>query len=215
MGIDCSLNAFKADRKLGAEPPRLISVGRLIEKKAHLFTLRALAQLRERRPDIDFRFDIVGEGPDEAALKAEAARLKLMDRVTFHGALPHDRTLALLNAASVFVLPSVTAANGDMEGIPVSIMEAMAQGLLVISTFHSGIPELVEPGKEGILVPERDEAALSQKIEWALTHAECWPEFAKSARRKVELEFNRERLNRRLGDFYASVRPAVPSPQHR
>jgi colanic acid/amylovoran biosynthesis glycosyltransferase len=213
MGIDCTLNAFRAQRERGATAPRLISVGRLIEKKAHIFTLRALAQLRERRPDIDFRFDIVGEGPDEAVLKAEAARLSLLDRVTFHGALPHDRTLALLNAASVFVLPSVTASDGDMEGIPVSIMEAMAQGLLVISTFHSGIPELVEPGKEGILVPERDAAALSEKIEWALTHEDQWDAFARSARSKVENEFNRETLNRRLSDLYASVTPAAPSRQ--
>jgi colanic acid/amylovoran biosynthesis glycosyltransferase len=210
MGIDPERLAFRARSASDNGPVRLISVGRLIEKKGHRFTIQALAALRQRNPGLAFTLDIVGEGPEAADLKAEVARLGVADRVTFHGGLPHDRTLALLDAASIFVLPSVTAASGDMEGIPVSIMEAMAQGLVVVSTFHSGIAELVEDGKSGVLVPERDVPALADAIERILQHPDAWPEYARAGRRKVEAEFDRGKLNAALLEHYRSVATTRP-----
>ncbi|WP_395019651.1 glycosyltransferase [Dongia sp.] len=207
MGIDCPRNPFH-DRSGGG--PRLIATGRLIEKKGHTYTLRALALVKQRDPHLAFSLDIVGEGPQLARLQAEAVQLGLADRVTFHGGLPHGRTLELLNQASIFILPSVTATDGDVEGIPVAIMEAMAQGLPVISTFHSGIPELVEDGVSGLLVPERDVEALAAAIEAMLSTPQKWGEVGRAGRRKIESEFNGSALSRQLLELYKST---VTSPE--
>jgi colanic acid/amylovoran biosynthesis glycosyltransferase len=204
MGIDGARNPFR-DRSGGGERPRLIATGRLIEKKGHTYTLRALALVKQRDPGLAFSLDIVGEGPQMARLQAECAQLGLTEHVTFHGGLPHGQTLELLNRASIFVLPSVTATDGDVEGIPVAIMEAMAQGLPVISTFHSGIPELVEDGVSGLLVPERDVEALAAAITAMLTTPQKWGEVGRAGRRKIEAEFDGRTLSRRLLELYRSA----------
>lgn len=209
VGIDCSLNAF-LERRLdpGTNAPiKLISVGRLVEKKGHAYTLRALAQLRRERPDLSVTLDIVGEGDLMGALKRDASEFQLSDIVTFHGGLRHGRTLALLNKAAAFILPSVTSQNGDMEGIPVALMEAMARGMPVISTYHSGIPELVENGVSGFLVPERDVAALTKAIEESIESAPRWSEIGRAGRRMVEAEFNRQKLGLRLIEHYQELLP--------
>lgn len=205
MGIDCEGILYRNGHPTPGPSVRLISTGRLIEKKGHSYTLEALALLRQRRPELSFTLDIVGDGPDEPMLKAEACRLGLDGLVRFHGGLPHQRTLDLLQQASIFVLPSVTAANGDMEGIPVAIMEAMAVGLPVISTFHSGIPELVEDGVSGRLVPERNAEALANAIASMLVEPETWSCYGRAGRKKIEQEFNRHVLSTHLADLYWSA----------
>jgi colanic acid/amylovoran biosynthesis glycosyltransferase len=182
-------------------------VGRLIEKKGQIHLLRALAELRTRRPGLAFTLDLVGDGPDAALLRAEASQLTLDPCVRFHGSLPHKQVLALLESASIFVLPSVTASDGDMEGIPVALMEAMAQGLPVISTRHSGIPELVEEDVSGLLVPERDPLALSRAIETLLAAPETWPLYGAAGRRRVEAAFERKELDRTLRELYVRILP--------
>ncbi|HEX6118114.1 MAG TPA: glycosyltransferase [Dongiaceae bacterium] len=209
VGIDCSLNAFR-ERWLDSQPNvpvKLISIGRLVEKKGHTHTMRALAQLRRRRPDLAVTLDIVGEGDLKGALEKEAAELGLTDVLEFHGGLPHKETLALLNDASIFILPSVTGDDGDMEGIPVSLMEAMARGIPVISTYHSGIPELIEDGVNGFLVPERDDEALARSIERTIDSAPRWPEIGRAGRRTIEIDFNRQTLGRRLIEHYRDLLP--------
>jgi len=205
MGVDCDAIRFQERRPEPGAPIHLITTGRLIEKKAHAYTLQALALLRQRRPEQAFILDIVGEGPNEAMLKAETARLGLNEIVRFHGGLPHRRTLELLQQAEIFVLPSVTAGDGDMEGIPVAIMEAMAMGLVVVSTFHSGIPELVEDGVSGRLVPERDVEALADAIASIVADPQSWSRYGNAGRKKVESEFNRRVLIQRLAELYRSV----------
>jgi colanic acid/amylovoran biosynthesis glycosyltransferase len=205
MGIDCEAIRFMDRRLEPGAPVRLICTGRLIEKKAHTYTLQAMALLKQRDLGHSFSLDIVGEGPKEGELKAEAARLGIADRVRFHGGLPHRRTLELLQEASIFVLPSITASDGDMEGIPVAIMEAMAMGLPVVSTFHSGIPELVEDGVSGRLVPEHDVAALAEAITSIVETPERWTAFARAGRKKVEQDFNRRILSQNLGALYRTV----------
>jgi colanic acid/amylovoran biosynthesis glycosyltransferase len=205
MGIDPDSIQYQEHFPEQGSLVRLISTGRLIEKKGHTYTLRALALLKERHPEISFSLDIIGDGPDETVLKAEAARLGLNDIVRFHGGLPHRRTLEMLREATIFVLPSVTAKDGDMEGIPVSIMEAMAMGLPVIATFHSGIPELVEDGVSGRLVPERDAEALAAAISSVAETPDKGLGFARAARKKVEESFNRRLLNAQLKDLYLSA----------
>jgi len=209
VGIDCSLNAFR-ERRLDSRQDasiRLVSIGRLVEKKGHAHTLRALSRLRRTRPDLALKFEVVGEGDLQVALEKEASDLGLTDVVTFHGGLPHSETLEILNEAMIFILPSVTGKNGDMEGIPVSLMEAMARGIPVISTYHSGIPELVQDGVSGFLVPEGDDDALARAIERTIDSAPEWPEIGRASRRMVEEEFDRRKLGLRLIEHYRDLMP--------
>jgi colanic acid/amylovoran biosynthesis glycosyltransferase len=205
MGVDCEGILYMDRRPETGAPVRLICTGRLIEKKAHVYTLQALAILQRRLPQHSFTLDVIGEGPTEGQLKAEAARLGIEGMVRFHGGLPHRQTLELLQQASIFVLPSVTARDGDMEGIPVALMEAMALGLPVVSTFHSGIPELIEDGVSGRLVPERDVEALAEAITSIVAAPERSAAFARAGRRKVEKDFNRRVLSKKLAELYRTV----------
>ena len=140
-GIDLRAFPFVPRRLDPGKPVAVLTVGRLVEKKGHDYALRAVAKFAAVGRDI--RYVIAGDGPLSGALRACAARLGIEGRVRFTGAVDHDEVRGLLSGAHLFLLPSVTARNGDEEGIPISIMEAQASGLPVLSTRHSGIPELV------------------------------------------------------------------------
>jgi colanic acid/amylovoran biosynthesis glycosyltransferase len=107
-----------------------------------------------------------------------------------------------MRSAHIFLGPSVTAASGDQEGIPTVIKEAMAVGLPVVSTIHSGIPELVEHGVTGYLAPERDAETLAKHLIALLRHPDQWGEMGRAGRRRVEMEFDTERLNDALVEHY-------------
>jgi colanic acid/amylovoran biosynthesis glycosyltransferase len=96
----------------------------------------------------------------------------------------------------------VTTENGDQEGIPVALMEALSQGLPVLSTQHSGIPELVQDGKFGFLVPERDVDALAEKLEYLIEHPELWPKMGRAGRDYVARHHDINRLNDQLVNLY-------------
>ncbi|WP_352968031.1 glycosyltransferase [Mesorhizobium sp. M1406] len=168
-----------------------ISVCRLTEKKGIEYALRALAGLPRR----DWAYSVIGGGELLEELKGIAANLGIADRVTFLGPRSHSEVKQRLRDAHVFLLPSVTARDGDLEGIPVSLMEAMAAGLTVVSTYHSGIPELIEDQKTGFLAPERDIAALTSKLAWIAENPKPCEQIALAARKKIEADFNADVLN--------------------
>ncbi|MGJ3263623.1 MAG: glycosyltransferase [Salinarimonas sp.] len=195
MGVDLSSLRY-TPRPASRPVRRIVTVGRLVEKKGTEFLLRALARARREEPDLELT--IVGTGPLEANLKALASSLGLDDAVRFRGALPHDAVRAALAEADVFALPSVTAQDGDMEGIPVSLMEAMAAGLPVVSTRHSGIPELIGDGEEGLLAPERDSDTLADHLVRLVRDGDARAGFTEKARRRIEAQFDNDILNDRL-----------------
>ena len=121
------------------------------------------------------------------------------------GALEQDEYLKIYQEARIFVLPSVTASKGDEEGTPVVLMEAQATGLPVISTFHSGIPEVVIHGKSGFLVPEKDVDALAERLEYLIEHPEIWPEMGKEGRKFVEKKYDIKKLNQQLVEIYQDL----------
>ena len=120
---------------------------------------------------------------------------KLQDRVRFLGALPHQDALRRMTDADVMLVPSCTAEDGDQEGIPVTLMEAMALGTPVCTTRHSGIPELVEHGETGLLSDERDPEGLYQNILFLVQNTEAAKSLSTSARAKILCEFNEDRQN--------------------
>lgn len=178
-----------------------ISVCRLTEKKGIEYALRALASLPRR----DWVYSVIGGGELLEELKEIAANLGIADRVTFLGARPHSEVKQRLRDAHVFLLPSVAARDGDLEGIPVSLMEAMATGLTVVGTYHSGIPELIEDQKTGFLAPERDSAALAGKLSWIAENPAACEQIAIAARRKIEADFNADVLNERFAQIASQL----------
>lgn len=204
MGVD-----VQKIRPAACEPRpgvfRLCSIGRFVEKKGHLFSIRALAKVRERRPDLDLSLQFVGDGPLLPEAQALAQTLGLAGTVEFRGGLEHASALALLAESDAFILPSITASDGNMEGVPVSIMEAMALQKPVISTWHSGIPELVEHGVSGLLVPEQDVETLARAIETLADNPAERARLAAAGRAKVERSFNASTLGNELRAVYAAL----------
>jgi colanic acid/amylovoran biosynthesis glycosyltransferase len=215
MGVDVSRFA-EAPRSLPVgEPVRFIGVGRMVEKKGFGDALAAFATFRARSGAPGATLTLIGDGELRRALEAQAARLALGDSVRFTGLLPHARVAEELGRAHVFVLPSRTSRSGDMEGIPVALMEAMAQGLPVLATRHSGTPELVEHGVSGLLCDEGDRAALAANMAAIARAPERWTEMGAAGAAKVRKEFDLKQWNdillQRLSLLYADGMTTTPS----
>ena len=201
--IDCRKFAYTKRSKAYDEPIKILSVCRLVEKKGMEYAIKAVAQLLEKYPNI--QYTIVGDGPLRQKLSSIITELGVADNIHLVGAIVHDQVVQMLDTSHIFVLPSVTASDGNEEGIPNAIKEAMAMGLPVISTFHAGIPELVEDGVSGFLVPQRDYKALAKKIAYVIEHPEKWPEMGRAGRQKVEDEYNIEKLLDRLERIFRNM----------
>jgi glycosyltransferase involved in cell wall biosynthesis len=170
------------------EADLIVAVGRLDPVKGFDVLIRALAELAERGRR--FRCRLIGEGPERAALAAAIARHHLGDRVELCGALRAEDVRRALYAAAVFVLPCIVCSDGNRDGIPLGLMEAMAAGTPVVSTRVSGIPELIHDGIEGRLVPSCDAVALANALASAFDDQACNGDMIRAARRKVEREFD-------------------------
>jgi glycosyltransferase involved in cell wall biosynthesis len=144
-----------------ARPVRLLGVARLVPKKGMRVLLAGLAALP---PTLAWRYDHVGGGPLLADLQAEAARLGIADRITWHGALAAERVLEAYRAADLFVLASRIAPDGDRDGLPNVLLEAGAMELAVVASRVAAVPELIEDGVNGALVPPDGPAALAAAI---------------------------------------------------
>jgi glycosyltransferase involved in cell wall biosynthesis len=137
---------------------RIVSVGRAVLKKGFDTLLEALALLPD---ELNWQFDHIGGGELLEQLKAQADRLGIAGRISWHGAQPQERVIALYREADIFVLPSRIAPDGDRDGLPNVLVEAASQRLACLSTTISGIPELIEDGRHGVLVePEDAQTAL-------------------------------------------------------
>jgi glycosyltransferase involved in cell wall biosynthesis len=144
------------------DSPLILCVGRMVPKKGQRITLEAFARASEFVPGL--RLEFIGDGPELESCRAFAADKKLLERVVFHGSKSQDFVMERMKAADIFALHSVTAPDGDEEGLPVALLEAMACGLPVLTTRHAGIPEAVIDGEHGYLVNERDAEALFERM---------------------------------------------------
>ncbi|MEO7239840.1 MAG: glycosyltransferase [Sphingomicrobium sp.] len=205
MGVDLSRLRYCPRDDGNQGTLRLALVGRLTAKKGHFSALDALAGLRARRPQLAVRLDCVGAGPLHQQIKARIAQLSLGGVVRMLGPLDHEAALEVIARADAFVLPSLTAPNGDMEGIPVALMEAMALGRPVISTQHSGIPELVDDGISGLLAEEGNSAQIATAIARLADDLHLRNSLANEARAKVEKEFDLSRIGAWLRRQYRGL----------
>ena len=189
---------------------RLVTVGRLVEKKGIEYALRAVRVLVDRGVDVEYR--ILGDGPRRDRLAALAAELGVTDRVHLQGRYGQQAVRDRVEGSDVLVATSVTAADGDEEGIPNVLKEAMALGLPVVGTRHAGIPELIEDGVSGFLVPERDENALADALQRLARDPGRWAAMGRAGRARIERDYDIHRLNDRLAGLLESLtRPEARS----
>lgn len=200
MGVDTSKFVFSPRRLRDDGRVRVLTVARLVEKKGVEYGIRAVAKVVERDPQVNYR--IAGDGPLRSDLECLIDTLNLGDRVQLLGWKRQEEIVELMRETDILLAPSVTSQDGDQEGIPVVLMEALAQGLPVLSTWHSGIPELVRDGESGFLVPERDVDALAERLGHLAGHPEIWAEMGRAGRDYVETYFDINKLNDRLVNLY-------------
>ena len=202
-GIDLTRWPWQARRTDREGPLRLLTVGRLVEKKGIGYVLDAVRRLADSGVPVEY--ELAGEGPLRERLEAEGHRLGIGRRVRFLGWQSQQQVRDALDRADLLVAASVTADNADEEGIPNVLKEAMAVGVPVVSTRHGGIPELVEDGVSGILVPERDAETLAGELAGLAAHPERRAELARAGRVRVERDYDIERLNDRLVTLFAGL----------
>ena len=210
-GIDLGLFGAREDHLPGNEwLPLILSVGRLVPKKGHDDLIAACALLRAR--GVAFRCRIVGEGPVRRALQAQIDDADLGGLVSLEGAMNHAELIALYSEASLFALAPRIADDGDRDGIPNVIAEAMAVGVPVVSTDVSGIPELVRPGETGTLIPPRDPPALAEAMAGLLADPGEARRLARAARALLERDFDLWTTTRRLHALMgcADCGPSLP-----
>jgi colanic acid/amylovoran biosynthesis glycosyltransferase len=178
-------------------------VGRFVEKKGFEYGIEAFGRALSR--GLDARLRIAGDGPLRPVYERLLGELGLGDRVEFLGVLRHDEVLEAMREADVLLLPSVTARNGDREGNPTVLKEACALGLPVVATRHAGIPEAVEDGVSALLVPERDAAALADRLALLLGDAELRARLGGAARERMIRDFDIRRITAGVEALYDEV----------
>ncbi|TVQ97821.1 MAG: colanic acid biosynthesis glycosyltransferase WcaL [Desulfovibrionales bacterium] len=199
-GIDLSLFAFHDPRIVVHPPYNILTVARLVRKKGVPTVLRALRLLQDR--GIDFVHTLVGSGSDRRPIQAFIRELGLQDQVRLTGTITHEEVVKLYGKADLFVLGCREAEDGDRDGIPNVVAEALAMGVPVAATNISGLPELVRHGQTGLLAPCDDAASLAANMERLLTDRDLRSRVIAAGRKRVEEVFDNRVLTQHLAEVY-------------
>jgi glycosyltransferase involved in cell wall biosynthesis len=186
-----------------SERRTILSVGRLVEKKGMEYLIKAFALIAREAPEV--RLEIAGDGPLRQSLERLASECGLSARITFHGSRPHRVVASLMQRSSIVCQPSVTASDGDSEGLPTVVLEAAATARPLIGTRHSGIPEIIADGTTGFLVPERDVGALADRLLFLLENVELRKRMGEAGRKRIEEKFDLRKQAERLEEIYSET----------
>src|SRR2546430_11044521 len=182
---------------------RLLQAGRLIEKKGLKQTLRGFARFQKEFPAAGL--PIAGEGPQLEELQSFARELQIDGAVDFVGFVSQEQLQELLYASHIFLHPSETGRDGNQEGVPNSMLEAMASGLPVFATQHGGIPEAIKNGISGVLVAERDDAALARALLDATQDRQLLARLARNGAEAIAQKFEQRAQIRKLEEIYMQL----------
>jgi colanic acid/amylovoran biosynthesis glycosyltransferase len=209
MGINCDkfvpATAQKNSDQETLPEILIVSVARLVEKKGLTYGIEAVGRLIKKIPQLKLKYYIIGDGVLKPQLESQIQQLNLENTVELLGWRKQQEVQQLMSQADVMLASSITSKDGDCEGIPVSLMEAMAQEIPVISTYHSGIGELVADGISGYLVPEKEVVAITAKLEHLVTHPQLRRQMGQAGRKRVIEEYNIKLLCDRLTQIYQQL----------
>jgi colanic acid/amylovoran biosynthesis glycosyltransferase len=187
---------FRARSHSDGRPVRFLSIGRLVEKKGHIYAIEALALVRTA--GVNANLTIIGEGPTRSALETAITRLGLADHVRLLGRRTQEEVAQIADSADIFVLASTSARSGDVEGQGLVLQEAQAMGMPVIASNHNGFPEGLVEGETGMLVAERDPAALAEAMIELACRPERWTPMGTAGSRWVRRHFDQTYLTEQL-----------------
>lgn len=190
-------------------PGRILAVGRLVEKKGFAVLVDACALLRDRGLAFDCR--IIGDGPLQDTLQAQIAGLELAGKVTLTGPMPQEQLAIELGTAAIATLPCVVTADGDRDGLPTVLLEAMGKGIPVVTTTVTGGPEIVAENETGLLCPPGDPVALADALETLLTDPLRARAMGAAGRRRAERLFDLATNVSQLTDHFARMSPLKSS----
>ncbi len=184
---------------------RILSVGRLVEKKGMEYAIESIAYLLKDPNFKNLTYTIIGDGKQKDILEDLVRDKGLTQNIQFLRSQNQNDVIRKLLESDIFLLPCVTAQDGDQEGMPVAIKEAMAVGVPVMSTYHAGIPEIIEDKINGLLAPERDVDALTKNMQYLIEHPHICQRLTMNARKKIEEHFDVKKLNIRLVELYKDL----------
>ncbi len=199
-GVDSGEISSGLAEKAENAVPAIGSLGRLVEKKGMDVLIAALGRLKA--DGLEFRLEIAGDGPLTEELKRLSANAGIAERTSFLGAIRHDDVFKWLRTLDLFALACKEDRSGDRDGIPVVLMESMAAGIPTISTGISGIPELIEDGRTGLLAAPGDPESLADKIAFVLRNPAEASAMAANAEKRINEEFDTDANARRLGGLF-------------
>lgn len=203
LGIDPTNFKYQQKTKKSANLT-VLTVARLVEKKGLEYSIRAFSKaVRKYKGKVEYF--IIGDGELRKNIEELTEKLRVKDKVHLLGWKTQEEVLNFMEKADIFILTSITADNGDQEGTPTVLLEAMSSGLPVISTFHSGIPEQVKNGVSGILVPEKNVKKTAEALLTLFKSSQKRMEMGKMGRRIVEEEFDIKKLNKNLLKLYQNL----------
>ncbi len=198
IGVD--IDKFSPNPSVKREPV-ILFVGRLVEKKGCQYLIQAMAEVQSVLPELEL--GIIGDGKLRSVLEKQAA--SSLQRYRFLGAQPPEVVREWLNRSLLLCAPSVTDFLGNSEGLPMTVIEAQAMKLPVISSIHSGIPEAIIHGETGLLCPEKDWQSLAQNIITLAGNEELRERFAIAGRKRVEQLFNLKHNTAKLEEIYDNI----------
>ncbi len=203
-------DGFKFKKKApNSKKIKILTVARMVEKKGLEYSIKAFSKAINRHK-INAEYFIIGDGPLKNKIELLISRLGIKKKVHVLGWRTREEVKNFMKKSDIFMLTSITAKNGDKEGTPTAILEAMSSGLPIISTFHAGIPEQVKNGVSGILVPEKNINEIEKAISFLVQNPALRLDMGKKGRTLVEKNFNSKFLNKSLLKLYRELLSQMP-----
>jgi colanic acid/amylovoran biosynthesis glycosyltransferase len=207
--VDSQRFRFKQRHRHPHEKIQLITVGRLIEKKGIEYAIKAVYQVSQKHPNLEYL--IIGDGEEREYLENLIHQLRLNRQIRLLGWKTQQEVIQHLDKSHIFIAPSITATDGNQDAPVNTLKEAMLMGLPVIGTNHGGIPELIQDGVSGFIVPERNESAIASSLEYLISHPEIWFSMGKAGCEFVRNNYDIEKLNNELVEIYQQQIKTTPT----
>lgn len=213
LGVDLDTILFAPKKLQPDETIKVLTAASFTEKKGIPYAVEAFGRVKQSNPDLKIQLTVIGDSrgkTEEEKIKKRILDLiqkyAMENHIRLLGYQPYDVWLQELSRSHIFIHPSLQAENGDTEGgAPVSIIEASAAGLPILSTTHCDIPEIVLDRESGYLVPEKDTGALEEKLMFLISHPDIWEKLGRTGRNHIQKEYNIISQSKRLKDIYDQI----------